>query len=184
MVGLREVLSYRIVEFGEVASDLYEAKKRVSAFTLTRQVLETVSMVFWLHQEVKRVVDNKQIGEIDDFLMKSSFGRRDEESLQAFNILKAVDKMDKKIPHFRDGYNLLSEYVHPNWSGCLGAYSKIDFEEELVYYGRNIRGMPLKIGLGLLVSSLELYDFYYLEIKDLMPEFTKICDKNGKNNPR
>src|SRR5690625_7890922 len=89
--------------------------------------METVALVFLLYKKLHQVNEEKKIGEIDEFLMNSTFGGRTEDStLTSPNILTAIDHTNKKYDKFRQMYDSLSEFVHPNWFGTLGLYSILD----------------------------------------------------------
>lgn len=176
-VSLREVILYRMTELGEVAIELFEKKKMVSAFIIVRAASETVAMLYWLHKKMKNVVVNQKVGDIDDFLMKVSFGRKDDKELpEPYNILTAIKHIDKEFKGFEGAYNSLSEFAHPNWSGCSGSYSRINKKNVWLDLGTEVREVPLDIGLSPLIGALEIFYVYYAKIGDLIPDFIKICD--------
>ena len=183
-VPLREVLFYRITELAEVACALYEEKKIVSAFIITRAVMETAAVLYWLHTQIQAVVESKELGDVDTFLMRALFGWRDATMpAQAFNILKAIDEVEKQFTGYRGLYDALSEFTHPNWSGVHGAYAKTDRENFLENLGPEFTELPLVIGLKPLPASLEVFKFYYDQLSEIFPEFIKICDADvDKNN--
>lgn len=176
-VSLRELLLHRITEIGESAIELYEKKKIISAFIITRAVMETAALFYWMHKRLKRVVDNNNIEDIDDFLMKLLFGWKGNKDLkEPYNILKAVDQIDKKVPHFRRAYDILSEFTHPNYCGVHGAYGKVDKKNIWLDLGSEKKDIPIISGLSPLVGSLELFTYYYNEMTDLLPKFQAVCD--------
>lgn len=176
-VSLRELLFHRITELGESAIELYEKKRIISAFIITRAVMETTALFYWMHKEFKIVVDNDSIEGIDDFLMKLLFGWKDNKDLkEPYNILKAVDQINKKVPYFRRAYDMLSEFTHPNYCGVHGAYGKIDKKNIWMDLGSENKDVPIISGLSPLVGSLELFTYYYDEMTDLLPKFQTVCD--------
>ena len=176
-VSLRELLLYRITELGESAIELYEKKRTISAFIITRAVMETAALFYWLHKRLERVVDSNNIEDIDDFLMNVLFGWKGNKDLkEPYNILKAVDHLNKKVPHFRRAYDVLSEFTHPNYCGVHGAYGKIDKKNIWTDLGAEKRNVPIISGLSPLVGSLELFTYYYDEMTDLLPKFKEVCD--------
>lgn len=181
-VPLRETLLYRVTELGEAACILYEHKKIVSAFIMTRSVMETLAMLYWLYTKIDGVVRSNELGDIDSFLMRAGFGWRDESMpAQAFNILKAIDEMDKQFPKYRALYESLSEFAHPNWSSVHGAYAKTDKQHYVENLGPEFSELPLALGLMSLPTSLEGFKFYYNQLSDLFPSFIAICDADTDN---
>jgi len=176
-VPLREALVHRLTELAEVACALYDQKKTVSAFIITRSVMETAAMLYWLHKKIQAVVASNELGDIDIFLMRTMFGWRDDTMpAQAFNILKPIDELDKQFPGYRGLYEALSEFTHPNWSGVHGAYAKTDQKNFMENLGSEFTQLPLAIGLQPLVASLEIFKFYYNQLSEMFPEFIRICD--------
>ena len=176
--SLRELIFHRLAELGESAIELYEKKRIVSAFIITRAIMETTALLYWLHKRLKRVIDNNDIEDIDDFLRKILFGWKGNKDLkEPYNILTAVDHLNKNIPYYRRSFDLLFEFTHPNYCGVHGAYGKIDKNKIWLDLGSDKRDVPIIIGLSPLVGSLEIFKYYYDDINDLLPKFTEICDK-------
>lgn len=179
-LALREVLLYRMTELGLAACDLYEKLSIVPAILLTRAMMETVAMLYWLYKRLNEVLDTQDLGDIDDFLMSALLGWRDDRvPMKAYNVLTAVNHIDKKYAGFREMYDSLSEFVHPNWCGAHGSYAKIDKENFWVDLGFGIRSESKPQGIPHLSTSLVIFDCYYNELADLLPLFVSICE--GEN---
>lgn len=134
-------------------------------------------MLYWLYRRIEQVVQSNDLGDIDAFLMRAMFGWRDVAMpAQAFNVLTAIDQMGKEFPSYRDLYDSLSEFIHPNWSGVHGAYAKTDKENFSENLGPEFTELPLPIGLIPLRASLEAFKFYYDKLSAMFPPFIKICD--------
>ena len=65
---IREVLLYRVSELAEVALMCYQQNQLVAAATLTRALLESVALLYWLYKELTAAVAEKSTGKIDDCL--------------------------------------------------------------------------------------------------------------------
>ena len=177
-MGLRETLLYRITELAEGACQLYDQERFVAGIVLTRCIVETTALIYWLNARIKRVVEEGKLNDIHEFLMKLIFGAKDSKApVEAFNILKAIDEMNKESPHSREMYDTLSEFAHPNWPGTSGPHSKLDTDNALLLLGRNIRKPPLLTCVAPLTSSLGLFKHYYAQIAEAMPQFIAICDQ-------
>jgi hypothetical protein len=86
--------------------------------------------------------------------------------------------MDRTIPGFADGYASLSEYVHPNWIGVSGLYSKIDRKNFTAYYGRGFNAERAGSQLShALVGCLLAFHLGYNKIADVMPLFLAELEK-------
>jgi len=184
--SLHEVLIHRIAELSEVAVELFELKKIVPAIIMTRAVFETTAVLYWLYKSIKHVCATKELGNIDEFFMKSLFGSKNEERLpESYNILTAINHTDKDFQGYRNAYNSLSEFAHPNWSGLSGAYSKLNQEKIILELGKELGNIPLSIALPLLLGALTLFIDYYNEMETYLLQFNEICDeicqKSNKN---
>lgn len=180
-LSLRALLIYRIVDLSEVAIYLYETNKIVSAIILTRAIFETSAVLYWLHKRLKKVVETRNLGNIDEFLMKHLFGTSDDFiPVDRFNVLTAINHVDKGVENYRQSYDSLSEFVHPNWPGLMGAYGKTDREKYTLYLGKDIGNVPINIALPLLACSLKMAVFSYKELENPLREFNRLCDlKHG-----
>ena len=178
--SLREVLIHRVSELGTVAIELYEQAWLVPAFIMTRAVVETVAMVYWLHQKVSGFLDTKDVNALDEFLMKAMLGSRDGTTkLESYSVLTAVDRVEKDFPGVRSMYNTLCEFTHPNWSGALGSYGKIDRENYRLHLGKEHSQPPLAFGLGPLIGSLAIFQDYYNDLGAKLNDLNDFFEKNG-----
>src|SRR5437763_472139 len=91
------------------------------------------------------------VGDIDDFLMKLSLGSRADNGImpQAISVLTFVDRVEKDCEGFRQQYDRLSEFAHPNRAGTALLYSKPDPPSLWTDFGSNIRGIdgPKQVGV-------------------------------------
>ena len=177
-ISLREVLIHRVSELSMVAVDLYECNKLVPAFVITRSIVETVAMTYWLSKRVGEFLSSKDVQKLDEFLMRAMHGSRDGTTpLESYNVLTAVDKMDKEYNGFRKMYDWLCEFTHPNWSGALGAYGKINQEKHsLSLVSKNSR-VPIILGLGPFNASLKLFEHYYNDLTEQLNALNEYFEK-------
>lgn len=167
--SFREMLIHRISDIADVAIDLYENDSLVPAFIETRAVVETTAMVYWLYQRSCEFLEKPDEDCFDEFLMKGMLGSRDGMTKhESYNVLTAVDRLDKEFNGLRQMYDTLCEFTHPNWSGLMGSYSKLDKEKYLLHLGKEHRKPPLAFGLGPLIGSLCIFQHYYNALADVL----------------
>ena len=96
------------------------------------------------------------------------------------NVLNFIDCVEKDIPGFRDQYDRLGEFAHPNWAGTTFLFSKIDYSSGIADFGGNIRETESTRRMGLLNLSvaLAMFEVSYNRIIDLMPDFVQICERH------
>ena len=98
-MALREALLYRVTELSESAIFLYEkGNKIISAFIVTRAVHETTALFYSFYDRLEEVTNSRILGDFDEFIMRLLFGwKGDLDFPNAFNILTAIDKLNKLI---------------------------------------------------------------------------------------
>ena len=160
----RETLAYRVSELTKAALQLYESDLVVPAFIMTRAVVETASLLFSLHKQVRQYCKDRDAAKLNAVLLKTIMGSKDNSTdIPCDNILNSVDKMNKEFPGMREGYETLCEYTHPNWAGVLGSYGTIN-DDCLSFEDR--RTPKAEIGLSLLVPTIVIFLAYS---SDLIP---------------
>ncbi len=183
-VSLQGALIHRVADLSDVACNLYEQNRTVPAIIMVRAVMETLAMLYALYVKVNGVVTSRELGEIDDFLMRGIFGWRDKDMrAQPLNILNAVDAVDKKFKGFRRLYDDLSEFVHPNWSGTSGAYGNMIKDKYTVELGTQCSILPPETGLPNLLASLEGFKYYYSALSAILPSFGDVCHADCQRPP-
>ena len=176
--SFREVLIHRISDVADVAVDLYQNNKLVPAFIATRALVETTAMLYWLHQKSCDFLEKPDDDSYDEFLMKGMLGSKDGTTkLQSYNVLTAVDRLDKEFKGLRQMYDTLCEFTHPNWSGVMGSYSRSDKKKYILYLGKEHANPPLAFGLGPLIASLAIFQDYYNALADVVKHINDHYEK-------
>jgi len=130
---LREGLIHRVTWLAEGAASEFAAKRWIPAAVLTRAIAEPVAVLHSLCLNVEKGLQSRDDKELTEFLRRMMVGSRvDPQFPQTINVLTLVDKVDADFPGFRQSYDQLSEYAHPNWCGVLGAFSEPDRERHVV----------------------------------------------------
>jgi hypothetical protein len=178
---IREVLLYRVSELADVALSSYRNNQLVTAATLTRALIESVSLLYWLFKQLVRAVEEGSSTRITPFLKRALVGTRNGATpLDAHNVLHAIDEMTKDIGGWRKLYEELCEIAHPNWGGCLGAYAKLN--KEKVWYELGQCRLPKPLILGPLVCSMEFFIHHYNNMIPHLKDFAVLCEKELDTN--
>ena len=146
----RQALLYRIVDLASAALDLFREQRLVPGCTLTRSLYETVAQLNYLHKKVIGFIANPDIPEIADFVIRGSWGSKDQSTEQdAIQVLTAIKHLNKTFPGSEDEYFHLCEYAHPNFKGGLGTYARMEIPSLEVAFGVNPQNLPMvSFGLG------------------------------------
>ena len=109
--------------------------------------------------------------------MKTTMGSRDKSTPhEPYNILTAVDKVDKEFDGLRQMYDCLSEFAHPNWSGTLGTYGRFDRENHVLLFDQR-RATKAILGLAPFVGALSIFIDYYNDLSRLLQEMNDYFEK-------
>ncbi len=175
-------LLWRSHELGSTALRSINDNNIASGILLTRGLIETVSVAWYLYKKVENVVETKKIDKFDDTVMKILLGSRNgNTTIKSINILTMIDKVDQEINIFRSNYDLLSEFAHPNWDGTHGLYAKMDHNQIYTDYGQNINKDKLDVsimGLHSIHGALLIIYQSYLGILKIRYKFRDICDND------
>ncbi|MEX0660847.1 MAG: hypothetical protein WEA58_12335 [Balneolaceae bacterium] len=171
--------SYRFHAIANSALQLFKFENYLSSAILIRSLMETASVLFLVEERIERNLNSFNCEETDKFLMKILVGGKLKSyEYFAYNCLKAIDKVDgKKYDQFREMYDQLSEFAHPNWAGSAGYFSKIESEGIKIFtLNDGIKNpffilFPFSISITVLIDSIN-------SIKKLMPKFIKICESS------
>jgi hypothetical protein len=131
-------------------------------------LVETTAVLFWLHKKSCEFLEKPDEDSYDEFLMKGMLGSKDSTGkLQAYNVLTAVEHLDKEFTGVKQLYERLCEFTHPNWSGVMGSYSKHN-DKSTLYLGKEHADPPLTFGLVPLIASLVISQDRYNGLGDVL----------------
>jgi hypothetical protein len=185
----RESLLWRIVQLGRSAFENFTNNKLASAILLTRATVETSAALWYLRPKLQNAVQSKTLDNIRNDLTRLSMGSRVDTDIlpEAINVLNFVDRAENDIEGFRQQYDRLSEFAHPNWAGTILLFSKVDESRGVADFGESIRAADSAKATGAvnLAVSLKMFEASYNSITDLMPEFVSLCERQpGPNAQR
>ncbi|HBY61246.1 MAG TPA: hypothetical protein DEH78_15605 [Solibacterales bacterium] len=174
----REALIWRMAELVRGAYEDFEKDRLANAILLTRAAVETSSGLWYLCAKIDAALKAKAVGDIDDYLIRLAIGSRTDPVMpQAISVMTFIDRVEKDVEGFRQQYDLLSEFSHPNWAGTALLYSKPDPPNLWTGFGRNICGIdrPKNIGVINLSVALMFFERSYNRLADVMPAFIELC---------
>lgn len=181
---LRETCLYRITELTESAYEAFKKGNLITAFILSRAIMETESLFWSFLDEVEKSIKIGNIEKVRDFLSQALTGARASlakeagRNLKPPHVLELVrDQMGKKISHYFEHYEVLSEFSHPNAAGLNETYARIDYDQKKVFFGVNKERVHENLALGPLVGSLEAFIIRYDASAKLMEEFIILCEE-------
>jgi hypothetical protein len=185
----REALIWRMAELSRGAFENFERNRLALAILETRAAVETSAALWYLHAKLDATLKAGAVGDIDDSLMQLSMGNRADTDIaphQAINVLTFVDRVEKDVEGFRQQYDRLSEFAHPNWAGTALLYSKSDPLNLWTDFGANIRAIdgPEQVGVSNLNVALMCFERSYNRLADIMPAFIELCKGSAESGRR
>lgn len=134
---------------------------------MIRAVVETTAMIYWLDKKTAEFLKVRNEEAFDEFLMKGMLGSKDETTPEeSYNVLTAINHLDKEFENLRKMYDTLCEFTHPNYSGVMGSYAKIEKDCYAAHLGKEHRKPSLAFGLVPLIGCIEIFTDYYNTIAD------------------
>ena len=168
-------MAHRFITLAEGAAASWNASNPLSAILNARASMETFASYYEFSKQLSNLVPVDDFEAIDNLTTKYLFGTRDEEllkelpDLRARQILNSIDMVDKHvISGFRDHYNTLSEFCHPNSFGHRGLFSSRDRQTGITTF--EIKGdfiIPLKAALGMAALFKRAMDAIDADLRNL-----------------
>ncbi len=180
---IRESSAHRIAELSRSAYNALSIGSYVTAYILCRAIMETESLFFSMFIEVEKALETNSIQNLEKFLDKCVFGAKSRISKEhgreydPIHVLNTVrDKMDKNFPGYFDHYEFLSEFSHPNSSGLINAYVKINYDEGIIKFGKELGILKMEYVLKPLITSLSMFIDGYNEFANLLKKLISFCE--------
>lgn len=140
----RQVNLRRTLDIANGALCFFEQHRLVPACTLTRSVIETTAVQYYIYKKLIIHTENADPQSIHKLLMSAVFGRRDSEWPQSpIQVLTAIDHLNRKFPGSRSEYDRLCEYAHPNLAGGFGTYVRSEGDQLESHFGDNPQGLDM-----------------------------------------
>ena len=171
---------WRMSELSRTGFENFEKENLNTAVILVRAAVETAAALWYLETKLEEAVTKKSKSDIDDFLMKLLMGSKTAPELpQAINVLMFVDRVNRDVEGFREQYDNLSEFAHPNWAGTSLLYSKSDPKTARTEFAKNIRSLTStkRVAMVNLNVALMIFERTYEKVGNVMPALVKLCSE-------
>lgn len=173
-LSLRELLIHRVACLGNAAVMMFERHDYLPGVIITRALLETIAVASALERSLNRAVRTNDFDTLDSYLMRLLVPSAvPDANYEAMNITGLIDAVDKKVPGFRSTYNQFSEYVHPNWSGLLGTFGRVDPETRALHLGAFEESAAWGVGVHALVGLLAEFQDIYAALPSLITQLNE-----------
>lgn len=184
---------YRSVELATAASSTWNNGNHLAAILLARSIFEMGATTFDFSHRLKNAVDNSDFPAIDNIVMSHTFAGtffEDDEELEKlpriYSLIDRLDKhlfKDKKKKSARGCYDILSEYVHPNWTGTVGFFGQLhpkEFSQSFAPHHFDVKRISAHVSSGMI--GIKIVESSLEDIEECVPEIWKLSDEHSKNN--
>jgi hypothetical protein len=186
VLSIREIFLHRTFDFAVSSRLLFDNMRIVPAILLVRSIMETNAIIYRINALSVTAINSKDPTDLDNEAMIVLCGTRDPDELEykSKNILSYIEKIQKSYSEYKYIYDTLSEFVHPNHDGCLGAYGKVDDKAKITYLGfdKEFNHFIHLETVRFLLLNLELFQEEYGKNEKLLPELIKVCDDDLKKH--
>lgn len=180
-----ETMNLRMSDFCDATNLLIRSDHIIPSLNLIRTLFENVAIT---HRVCSAMVNSFKVNRLtenfNDLIEKLFLGTRYDEEIQAINILTCIDKLDKEYNGYREYYDALCEFVHPNWDGVGGSYSNLNEQGRVTDIQKIITiEHPLYKWFEccfLLCMTVHLDCYKY--VKSNLPLFATLCEKELVKN--
>ncbi len=145
---------------------------------MARALMETTALVFLLHKKMSQAILQRDVGALDDFLVRCLSGSRlGSGDPEALNVLTAIQALDKEpgAEQYKDFYATLCEFCHPNALGAFYAYADFDNATRGISFGHN-RGLSKGGDIAFaVVFALEVLIAFAARIQEVTPTLVALA---------
>lgn len=179
----RQVSLRRTTDLADGALLFFEQNRLVPACTLTRSVFETTGVQYYIYRKLITYTEQTKPESVHKFLLSAVFGRKDKEWPEtAIQVLTALDHLNKEFGGFRDEYDRLCEYTHPNLSGGYGTYVRPEGDQLKAYFGSNPQRLSMETwGQGSLRLVLIAANEIDRQLCLFHPQFVSMVEEHAPN---
>jgi len=182
----RESLIWRFADLGPGAYDEFCKERMVSAITLTRAAAETLAAMWCLRNQIQIALDSRAVGDLHEHVMKGWMGSSnpDADFPSAHRVYKHLIKRTDE-DSFRESYETLSEFSHPNYAGAAGLFSRSNWREMTTEFGPDTERLRAarSICINCLSATVMMFMQMYNQVGESIPDLAKLCEEllDGKS---
>lgn len=178
-------LGYRLTELAEATLQLLHSRCVVAAALTARAAAETAALHFYVTKKIEDATTAGRSADADAILVRALTGAKFPATPEPpINVLTAIDHTTKAFSIFRDMYDELSEFAHPNWLGTHAPYAVENETEFRVTFDPHFGGGMLSRRIATALSIALIVDGVSRRaLRRIMPAFTALCEHEVRQLP-
>jgi hypothetical protein len=171
----------RIINLAECHLDLVNKNDLLVATVIGRAIMETVANFYFIIREINKFIKHKDFAELFHLLSSYTLGGGEAGihknvsnfKLKSIHIMLAIRATEKEFLGFKNSYEWLCEFVHPNGLGTVLSYSKIDKVNRVVKFNAQPE-YPSPVSPFLeCVEALKIFKINWKESKTIIKNIEK-----------
>jgi hypothetical protein len=185
-----ECLVRRTVDIAEGISFGLNTTNLVVAFTMGRSLIETAAILSYLTDGIETAIESGDLMKVDRLLQQCLFGSRHPTYQgigfgQALNVLTLIEKLDRSIfgkgkePQWKEHYEYLSEFAHPNGAGLIYLNAEHLDPSNSFFSEEEQRGLLVQVKLTLVMITI--VNSCRLRFQKIAPTLRALC---GGSDPQ
>ena len=174
---------HRVFDLATESTNAWNNKIPATSFLLTRAVYENTAYMYDLSKKIKMYYDNDDYLEMHNVIVNRLVGSRLGTNFsQIANVLTVIKVVAKDIPEFKEYYDFISDFCHPNYSGMLGIYGNIDKENVRFYVGRDY-GYEENVFSHIITGLVTGLEIFSVSTNNIMNNIDDLNDFFYKHQP-
>lgn len=155
----------------------------VVSFILTRAIYENTAYMYDISKQIQMYYEKDDHIEMHKLILNRLVGARLGPNIrQIKNVLSAINTVAKEIPDFKEFYEFISDFCHPNYSGMHGIYGKLDKENVRFFVGKEYG--YTEQAFSFIITGLNTgLEIFYTSAKNLIDNMAELNEFYYKHQP-
>ena len=167
---------HRVYDLGIETTNAWNNKNPAVAFLLTRAIYENTAYIYDLFHKIKAYYEEDNFNEIHEIIVNRLVGSRlSSNHRKIINVLTAINTVAKELPDFKEFYEFISDFCHPNYSGMHGIYGKLD-KEHVRFYINKEYGYTEETFSFIITGLATGLELFYINAKNLLDNINELND--------
>jgi len=174
-----EISLHRVIDFTYNFSKSWNDEFIGVCYNSVRSIYENTAYVYDMQIRIQKLIDAEKYEDINDLINNRIFGTTLKDDFPDITkIMSVIDTVTKDFPPFRDTYERLSQYCHPNYSAMMGLYTSLDnYPSATINRVLGLSESNLNILLNSLLPCLTIYDLSLDNVDKIYPVMCKIFNE-------
>jgi hypothetical protein len=174
---------HRVYDLAIQSTNAWNNEIPVVAFILTRAIYENTAYMYDLGEKILMYYKNEDYIEMHKVVLNRLVGARLGPNIREIaNVITAINTVAKKLPTFKEFYEFISDFCHPNYSGMHGIYGKLDQDNVRFFVGKEY-GYTEETFSFIITGLTTGLEIFYTSTKNLIDNMDELNEFYYKHQP-